>query len=107
MLMFAYRFDPFEFWVDTKGNIKDGDAERLSEIIARYWCWCISIVVHMPNDLFSATVEEMEALVKKACVSATKKNTHWMKGYYCFGYEYNDGRFVIKVCKRGGNNERD
>ena len=37
MLMFAYRFDAFEMWVDTKGNIKDGDAERLSEIIARYW----------------------------------------------------------------------
>lgn len=107
MLMFVYRFDPFEFWVDTKGNIKKGDAERLSEIIAKYSVWCLSIVVHMPNDLFSATVEEMEALVKKACASATKKSMYWMKGRYYFGYEYKDGRFIIKVCKRGGINEWD
>lgn len=107
MLMFAYRFVPFEVWVDTKGNVEDDDAERLSEIIVEYSNWCISIVVHMQNDLFSATTEEMEAFVKKACATATKKSKHWMKGYYCFGYEYNDGRFVIKVCKRGGVNERD
>ena len=107
MLMFAYRFVPFEFWVDTKGNIEDDDAERLSEIIVKYSSWCMTIVVHMPNDLFSATVEEMEALVKKACVTATKKSKHWMKRCYYFGHEYKDGRFVIKVCERGGSDERD
>lgn len=107
MLMFAYRFVPFEFWVDTKGNIEDDDAERLSELIVKYSSWCMTIVVHMQTDLFSASVEEMEALVTKACAIATKKSKHWMKRYYYFGYECKDGRFVIKVCKRGGINEWD
>ncbi len=100
MLMTAYHLFPFEYSVETSGKIVNGDNEKLSEIIAKFPSCCIKIGVYMPDDLFSATLEEMEALVKKACAIATKKRWEKAKGYYYFGYEYKDGRLIIKVCER-------
>lgn len=97
MNMNVYKgFGWFDADVYLTGELCKDDAEKLSNILVEQFCNFQRVIVYVQDDLFAPALERIDVLVKKACAIATRKRASYLKGYYYYGYEYKNGRFVIQ-----------
>lgn len=102
MVMDVYSSIPwYDACVDAYGKVVDGDAERLAEHIVKWATFAGKITMNVhESDLFSASIDEVEPMVKIACAIATKEWKHIFKGFYMFDYFLKDGAFIISIQKK-------